>query len=458
MNNYLQLLSKILEEGNPKSDRTGTGTLSLFGEQLKFDLQKGFPLLTTKRLHFKSIVTELLWLLRGDTNVRWLQQHGCSIWDEWSSPSGALGPVYGHSWRNYGGPVKEIRQPTPRLREGLEATYLGVANGACKGSSPLGKTWEGMISRCYNVKDIGYAQYGGRGVHVCDRWLEFQQFYNDVQYIPGWDNKKTCSRQYVLDKDGRGNGFLYSPETCQWITSTENANLKSGTTYVVTRGSERFVFRNPAAFCAEQGIDNRNFSDLWTDPKPGKQRCDFQLVSVTPDAGVDQLKQLVDGLRSNPDSRRHLMMAWNPADLGMVALPPCHMSVQFYVTAGETSHDPSRLSCHMYQRSCDIFLGSPYNIASYALLTNLLALELQMQADKLVISFGDVHLYSNHEEQAREQLGRKPKPLPSLGVCFKPGAILHRKDDPEGSPSYEPSDIFAAGYNPDPSIKAPVAV
>lgn len=291
MKNYLALLQKILDEGVEKTDRTGTGTLSLFGESLRFDLSKGFPLLTTKKLHFKSIVTELLWMLRGDTNVRWLQAHGCKIWNEWADENGDLGPVYGHSWRNFGG--------TP-----------------------------------------------GNALH---------------------------------------------PEL----------------------------------------------------------RCNN---------GVDQLRNLVNGLRSNPDSRRHLITAWNPLQVDQMALPPCHYSMQFYVTPGETQESLSRLSCMMTQRSADAFLGLPFNIAQYALLTNLLALELQMQVDKLVISFGDVHLYKNHIKQAEEQLTREPKRQPSVGICFKSGAALFSKGDPEECPRYEPEDIFIAGYDAWPSIKAPVAV
>lgn len=291
MKSYLSLLSKILEEGTEKSDRTGTGTLSLFGEQLKFDLAKGFPLLTTKKVHFKSIVTELLWMLQGRNDVRWLQDRGCTIWDEWQKPDGTIGPGYGVQWRDFGG-------------------------------SP------------------------GSTLH------------------------------------------------------------------------------------SERRIGN----------------------------GVDQLKQLVDGLRANPDGRRHIMTAWNPLELNEMALPPCHLLCQFYVTPGETRENSSRLSCHMYQRSADIFLGVPYNIASYALLTNLLALELQMNVDKLIISFGDVHLYKNHIKQAEEQLTREPRRQPSVGICFKPGTILHKQGDPSGSAAYEPSDIFIAGYDPHPSIKAPVAV
>jgi len=282
MQQYLSLLEKVLARGNEKPDRTGTGTYSLFGEQLRFDLNAGFPLLTTKKLHFHSIRTELLWMLRGDTNTAYLHDHAVTIWDEWASANGDLGPVYGAQWR----------------------------------------------------------------------------FWDDNEY----------------------------------------------------GGSA---------------------------------------------AQIDQMRDLIEGLRRDPHGRRHIVTAWNPSDIPSMALPPCHLLFQFYVT-GREQDETMRLHCHLYQRSADIFLGVPYNIASYATLTNLLALELHMEVGDLVISFGDVHLYKNHVEQAKLQLSREPRELPSLGVCFKPGALLYRKGSKQVH--YDPQDIFVGNYNPHPSIKAEVAV
>lgn len=226
MQPYLSLMEHVLEHGTRKGDRTGTGTLSLFGHQLRFDLSQGFPLVTTKKLHVKSILHELLWMLRGDSNVRSLQEVGVTIWDEWAREDGSLGPVYGHQWRS------------------------------------------------------------------------------------------------------------------------------------------------------------------WS----------------TPDGGhVDQVRQLVEGLKKNPDSRRHLVSAWNVADLPDMKLPPCHVMFQFYVADG-------RLSCQLYQRSADIFLGLPFNIASYALLTMMVAQATGLVAHEFIHTLGDAHLYLNHVEQAREQLQRAPAP------------------------------------------------
>ena len=264
MQPYLKLLSHILANGTDRSDRTGTGTRSLFGHQMRFDLAAGFPLLTTKKLHLKSIIYELLWFLRGETNVRWLQERGVRIWDEWADENGDLGPVYGSQWRSW--------------------------------------------------------------------------------------------------PDGHG-----------------------GT--------------------------------------------------------IDQIANVVHSIRTRPESRRHIVTAWNPAEVDEMALPPCHCLFQFYVAEG-------RLSCQLYQRSADLFLGVPFNIASYALLTHMVAQVTGLQPGDFVHSFGDVHLYANHFEQAKLQLGRRPKPLPRLTINPDRRSIF----------DFEFEDFQITGYDPDPSIKAEIAV
>ena len=261
---YHTLLRRILDEGVAKSDRTGTGTLSVFGHQMRFDLGEGFPLVTTKRLHLKAIVHELLWFLAGDTNVGYLRENGVSIWDEWADEAGDLGPVYGKQWRS----------------------------------------WE------------------------------------------------------------------------------------------------------------------------------------------KPDGGtVDQIAWVLDEIRRNPDSRRLVVSAWNPADLDRMALAPCHCLFQFYVAEG-------RLSCQLYQRSADAFLGVPFNIASYALLTHMIAHVTGHQPGDFVHSFGDAHLYLNHLEQARTQLAREPRALPQLRLNPAVRSLFDFAYD----------DIAIEGYEPHPAIRAPVAV
>ncbi len=264
MRQYLEMLGDVLANGSDRPDRTGTGTRSLFGYQLRFDLTEGFPLVTTKKLHIKSIVYELLWFLRGETNVRWLQERGVRIWDEWADENGDLGPVYGSQWRS------------------------------------------------------------------------------------------------------------------------------------------------------------------WPDGKGGT---------------IDQIRNVVHSIRTKPDSRRHIVTAWNPAEVDDMALPPCHCLFQFYVADG-------KLSCQLYQRSADIFLGVPFNIASYALLTHMVAQVTGLEVGDFVHSFGDVHLYHNHFDQARLQLSREPRPLPRLTIN------PDRKDLFE----FTFEDFMITGYDPHPHIKAEVAV
>src|SRR4051812_9307144 len=264
MQSYLDLVRRILDEGVEKSDRTGTGTLSVFGHQMRFDLRAGFPLVTTKKIHTRSVFAELLWFLRGDTNVKWLQDRGVTIWNEWADDNGDLGPVYGYQWRSW---------PVP----------------------------------------------GGRH--------------------------------------------------------------------------------------------------------------------------LDQIQLVLDQIRRDPDSRRHIVSAWNVADIPDMALAPCHTMFQFYVADG-------RLSCQLYQRSADVFLGVPFNIASYALLTHMVARVTGLDVGDFVHTLGDAHLYLNHLEQARLQLTRSPRSLPRLRL----------RSGLAGIDEVEMSDIEFVGYDPYPGIKAPIAV
>jgi thymidylate synthase len=261
---YLDLVQRILDDGVRKEDRTGTGTLSVFGHQMRYDLSAGFPLVTTKKVHVTSIVAELLWFIRGDTNTAWLREHGVTIWDEWADEQGNLGPIYGFQWRSW--------------------------------------------------------------------------------------------------------------------------------------------------------------------PIPGGGH-------------VDQLARVVEQIRRDPDSRRHVVSAWNVADLDAMALTPCHAIFQFYVADG-------RLSCQLYQRSADVFLGVPFNIASYALLTQMVAQVTDLEVGDFVHTFGDAHLYLNHLDQARTQLAREPRPLPELWL------------DPScrDLDSFTVDSIKVTGYDPHPAIRAPIAV
>ena len=263
MKQYLDLCKRVLEEGTLKQDRTGTGTKSVFGHQMRFNLEEGFTMLTTKKLHLKSIIYELLWFLRGDTNVKYLQDHGVRIWNEWADENGELGPVYGHQWRS------------------------------------------------------------------------------------------------------------------------------------------------------------------WPDYQGGH---------------IDQIKLLVEQIKNNPDSRRHIVSAWNVAEVNNMALPPCHTMFQFFVAEG-------KLSCQLYQRSGDVFLGVPFNIASYALLTMMIAKECDLEVGEFIHTLGDAHLYLNHLEQAHEQLQREPRKLPTMHLNPAVRSIF----------DYKYEDFTLEGYDPHPAIKAPLS-
>lgn len=314
---YLQLLDDILTNGVAKGDRTGTGTLSVFGRMYRHDLSKGFPLLTTKKLHIRSILHELLWFLQGSSNIKYLQDNGVSIWNEWATPEGELGPVYGVQWR---------RWPS------YEKVPLYV---------------DGAAERMQRLEQEGY------------------------------------QRQGVLCAEGNS-----EPHTVLYFKE------------------------------------------------------------------IDQIQMLVDGLRSNPNSRRHILNAWNVAALpnervkpyvnaeqGRQALPPCHVMYQFSVANG-------KLSCMLTQRSGDVFLGVPYNAASTAFLTHMLAQQCDLEVGEIVHSLGDAHLYSNHLEQARLQLTREPRALPQLRIKRRPDSIFDYKFD----------DFEIVGYDPHPHIAAPIAI
>ncbi|MCP8968961.1 thymidylate synthase [Ectobacillus ponti] len=311
---YLDMCRHILENGTKKEDRTGTGTLSVFGYQMRFDLQKGFPLLTTKRVPFRLIVSELLWFLKGDTNIRYLLQHNNNIWNEWAFKKWVESP-------DYTGP---------------------------------------------DMTDFG------------------RRSQQDEEFGKVYEEQLELFKQRML----------------------------------------------------EDGEFARVYGELG--PVYGKQWRDWQ---TTRGESIDQIRDVIAQIKRNPDSRRLIVSAWNPEFVADMALPPCHTMFQFYVADG-------KLSCQLYQRSGDTFLGIPFNIASYALLTHLIAHECGLAVGEFIHTSGDAHIYVNHLEQVQEQLNREPRPLPSLQLNAGKQSVFE----------FDVEDIQLIGYDPHPTIKAPVAV
>ncbi|MBC2303797.1 thymidylate synthase [Listeria booriae] len=314
MKQYLDLEKFVLENGTQKGDRTGTGTISTFGYQMRFDLAEGFPIMTTKRVPFKLVVSELLWFLHGDTNIRYLLEHNNNIWNEWAFERWVASSEYtGPNMTDFGLRAEQD--------EAFKAVYL-----------------EEMASFKSRIlaDDVFASKYGELGNIYGKQWRE-------------------------------------------WRTSTGET--------------------------------------------------------------IDQLADLIEMIKTNPNSRRLIVSAWNPEDVPTMALPPCHTLFQFYVADG-------KLSCQLYQRSADIFLGVPFNIASYALLTHLIARETGLDVGEFVHTMGDAHLYNNHIEQVREQLSRTPRALPKLVLSDKPASIF----------DFDVADITLEGYDPHPAIKAPISV
>lgn len=448
MKQYVDLGKRILREGELRHDRTGVGTLSVFDAHMEFDLRERFPLVTVKETRWKTAFLEMLFFISGSTNAKWLNERGSKLWDAWADDNGNLGPVYGFNWRRWGAKPDNIPQPRPRLRDGLEATYLGVANGHGKGNHKLGKTWEGMIARCYDVNSASYNTYGAKGVHVCDRWLEFEAFAEDAIEIPGYRQVGVDEPRLVLDKDTIGNGFIYSPETCCWLTDIENAASKAEWLYTVEKNGQRYSFTNTLAFCREHGIEAKNFSDLWTGNKNAQQRNGFRLVGcerIRPQR--DQIEDLIDGLKNNPHGRRHIVSAWNVADLNHMALPPCHWAHQCYVS------NDGHLDLKLFLRSSDFALGLPFNIAQYALLTHLYARAAGLTARRLIVDIGDAHIYLNHVDAMIVVLDRAR--LSELDVCT---AELKFNTDNKDIDGYHPHDFEIVGYEHHGHVPLTVAV
>lgn len=453
MKNYLELLEKLLTEGTQKGDRTGNGTLSIFGHQMRFDLAAGFPLITTKKVHLKSIIHELLWFLNGDTNNNLLEEKGVSIWREWSKSDGSLGPVYGKQWRRW----EKIELVKPRLFK-RPVTKLnpdkvaGVGYGSEERNASdfnrhIYNVWNEMLHRCYDSSRHHYSEYGGRGIFVDSRWHDFSQFLADVGELPNGLLKLTYPNDYKLDKDFFATN-KYSKETCIWLTDKEQAiNTRRGQVCIATRpDGHEIVTMDVAGLCRDYLLDESTVYKCLRGERTQHKKWTFKYMEIA--AGLiprlrifDQIQELIVNIKHNPNSRRLVVSAWNVGDIEAMQLPPCHALFQFYVAN-------NKLSCQLYQRSCDTFIGVPFNIASYALLTMMIAQQCDLELGEFVWTGGDVHLYLNHLEQAKTQLQRTPRALPTMKIKRKPASIF----------DYQYDDFELVGYDADTHISAPIAI
>lgn len=459
MKQYHDLMWHILANGTRKNDRTGTGTLSVFGHQMRFDLMEGFPLVTTKKIHLKSVIEELLWFLEGYTNVKSLGQSTQHWWTPWQEADGSLGPIYGEQYRRarWWFEVEPLIFPPPDEPPRVEGLFAGVGDlgerrnegGRGEEIAILKNTWRDIIKRCYDANSTAYPAYGGNGVHMCDAWLDFEQFAKDAVTLPGWLMKLEWPDDFSIDKDIRRASNRYSKDTCMWASKAEQGwNTSTNRPFTArTPGGEELLFPSLGEANRQFGLNisaaHRCLNGLlhthhgWSDFKYVEP-----LGRVRRFRELDQLKRLIASLRREPDSRRHMINLWNTPAMEHAALPCCHGSIiQFYVANG-------KLSCQMYQRSADVFIGLPVNIASYSLLTMMIAHVVGLQPGEFIWTGGDCHLYSNHFDQAQEQLVRECKRLPDM--------LLNCEHDSIDDFVYD--DFELINYDPWPAIKAPVAV
>lgn len=468
MRQYHDMLRHILDNGVRKSNRTGTDTISVFGYQTRYDLSEGFPLLTTKKVHLRSVIVELLWFLRGDTNVKYLHDYGVTIWDEWRHPYNL---------------DRNVNWVSPKPAVNKETEYVG--DFSCFGldlgpgmDQRLVETWRRMMRRCYDPTHHRYSCYGAAGVTVHPDWHDPRRFIDEVKLIPQWVYKLNNWNGFHLDKDYFG-ARQYGPNTSVWLREDENIIYSSTAIPIMaTEPSGRrlfFLCLNEAS--RRLGIPNSSLSryvgsgqiktNKWAADKWVGWRFDkyehpegklprLELIETGdlgpiygyqwrswshPETGtIDQIAWVINRIKTNPDCRRLIVSAWNPAELDQMALAPCHCLFQFNVTNG-------RLDCQLYQRSADVFLGVPFNIASYALLTMMIAQVTGLKPGVFVHTFGDLHAYVNHLDQIDLQLSREPRPLPKMVI----DPTINNIDD------FRLEHFTLEGYDPWPTIKAPVA-
>ena len=472
MKQYHDLLNHIIKYGVEKEDRTGTGTLSVFGYQMRFDLNAGFPILTTKKVYWHGVVEELLWFLRGETNIKSLVEKNVHIWDAWMKKEDNIG---GASSKRPIILVKKIIKdyvPGPDILPSTDG--LDVERGSI--DDKLRGVWRHMMLRCYNPEHHNFKWYGGNNICVAKEWHNVAKFIEDVKKLPNWEHKKNNWNEFKLDKDYFSSN-IYSPETCVWLSSQENIYYtrmfkpfcvsipgEAPVVFLTLSHGEEVLDISKSTLqrllSSEQSPEtlkgNNKKAHSWKfEWIPERQnealRMAFSMGELGPiygaqwrnwgGIGIDQIANVINQIKTNPDSRRLIVNSWNVAEVDKMALPPCHMFFQFYVANG-------KLSCQLYQRSADVFLGVPFNIASYALLTHMIAQVCNLGVGEFIHTLGDAHIYRSHFQQVDEQLKRKPLDLPKLVL----NASINDID------KFSSDDIQLENYQHHPAIKAPVSI
>jgi len=355
-------------------------------------------------------IAEMTCFIRGLTDVRDFESRGCRWWranlNDYNTRNNTpynldLGPIYGKLWRSWS--MGRVAAPWPKLPVGVPATVLGVANGSGTGvlqNDRLYRCWNSMIARCYSKDNKNYDTYGAKGVHVCNRWLEFKNFYMDAKTLPGW-NDETGNEGLQIDKDKRpgATGYLYSPETCWWVTAKENSNKVAKYTYELERQGKTYFTTDLTAFGKEHGVNPGSLSRLFRKDRNIKQVGGFYPVATTNvyEPGFDQLAWLLEEAENNPHSRRLVVTAWDPSSQIKAVLPPCHYAWQIFI-------DGDTLDLKFEMRSVDWVLGCPADFIAYGFLQEALCRHLGKLPGKLVGSFGDAHIYKNHIDGAKELL------------------------------------------------------
>lgn len=563
-NPYIELVNDVLNNGVRKENRTGTDTFAVFSRQMRFDLRDGtIPLLTTKKMHTRSVIYELLWYLRGDTNIKYLNDNNVRIWNEWSSPEGHLNNVYGAQWRrwedaNWLSSVTEVRLkleagtnlpfepeiPTheytldtsddivgmqelnsvgdlftvlgkvspagaknsrflvrfndtgslvecnrPNLRRGqvrdpykktvFSEGCLGVYKEKPKYYTAAYNLWYNMMRRCYDKSLPEYYLYGGAGTFVDQDWRCFANFMRDLHELPWFNAWKENPSAYDLDKDYYGSK-CYSKQTCLFLPSEYNRVLPKldGSKYIATNleTNDKYEFTVQRWFARNVGIKHSQAISTALQSSGNTNGWHFERIRPRPGYAfrqrmfVDQINDVVQKLRHNPNDRRLIVSAWNVGYLDAMALPPCHYSFQFYTRPlrreermyhdGHLMLDGTHeifdnqgipkyeLSCMLNQRSCDVGLGVPFNIVQYSILLHMIAQVVGMVPGEFIWNGGDVHIYENHRDALAEQICREPYPAPTLEL----NPNIKEIDD------YTYDDFKIVGYEHHPLLKMEVSV